>query len=411
MLESSVPPPAHSEGGLGLPDAGRADGGAVDQDDFRQVVNDYLVPMLQATLEPDGVPSSNREALASYVNLNRLEVKPRRDAGYRLVLTRSPTFTSRERELAGQFVNELAEVVGLSAGGYQPDLIRAIPRRVVAIHLNGGQALLSILERLETWSSQTYEGQRIVASVGLDDAPAATGIALDDLWDEPFGPVMTNGYDTLLVAGRDSDVKSVLQLSTRNESRTAPYRLREVACWASGTRIAAVLNRHGEILVFRDQSLRFARRSGNWQHFVHETNIKRMSPPLNRRLREAIYESCLDVSFARTGGCIGVVHQSSLEQVRALVSATDLLSGESNYKTRLLSRIIGGSSFQRLDRRARAELLSLDGAMILDRNGRILAAGAIVDVPSGSVGGGGRTAAARRLSTIGLGSKSPRTAR
>jgi hypothetical protein len=43
--------------------------------------------------------------------------------------------------------------------------------------------------------------------------------------------------------------------------------------------------------------------------------------------------------------------------------------------------------------------------MILDRNGRILAAGAIIDVPSGSVGGGGRTAAARRLSTIGLGVK------
>jgi hypothetical protein len=50
-------------------------------------------------------------------------------------------------------------------------------------------------------------------------------------------------------------------------------------------------------------------------------------------------------------------------------------------------------------------LLSLDGAMVLDRTGSILAAGAIIDVPSGSVGGGGRTAAAQRLSTIGLGVK------
>ena len=138
---------------------------------------------------------------------------------------------------------------------------------------------------------------------------------------------------------------------------------------------------------------------------MHETNIKRMSPPLNRELREAIYESCLDVSFARTGGCIGVAHQSKLDQVPSLVSSADLLSGQINCKTRLLSRIIGGLSFQNLDRRARTELLSLDGAMILDRNGRILAAGAIVDVPSGSVGGGGRTAAARRLSMIGLGVK------
>ncbi|MDO9556005.1 MAG: hypothetical protein Q7J82_00260 [Coriobacteriia bacterium] len=361
--------------------------------------------MLQATLEPGSVPSTNQEALASYVNLNRLEIKPKRDAGYRLVLSRIPTFTSRERELAGHFIDELAEVVALNAGGYQPDLIRAIPHRVVARHLGGGQALLSVLERLETWSSQTYEGQRIVASIGLDDMPAVTGISLDDLWDEPFGPVMTNGFDTLLVVGSDSDIQGVSSLSTGNVSRTAPYRLREIACWTTGTRIAAVLNQHGEILVFQDQSLRFARRSGNWQHYVHETNIKRMSPPHNRELREAIYESCLDVSFARTGGGIGVVSESQMAQVANLVSADDLLSGQGNFKTRLLSRVVGGVTFQALDRRARAEMLSLDGAMILDRNGRILAAGAIIDVPPGSVGGGGRTAAARRLSTIGLGVK------
>jgi hypothetical protein len=87
------------------------------------------------------------------------------------------------------------------------------------------------------------------------------------------------------------------------------------------------------------------------------------------------------------------------------VSSDDLLPGPTSYKTRFLSRIIGGRTFHQLDRRARAELLSLDGASVLDRNGRILAAGAMIDVPSGSVGGGGRTAAARRLSTIGLGVK------
>jgi hypothetical protein len=100
-----------------------------------------------------------------------------------------------------------------------------------------------------------------------------------------------------------------------------------------------------------------------------------------------------------------VVHQSKIDLIGNLVSAADMVAARSNYKTQVLSRIIGGSSFQRLDRRARAELLALDGAMILDRNGRILAAGTIIDVPSGSVGGGGRTAAARRLSTIGLGVK------
>jgi hypothetical protein len=322
-----------------------------------------------------------------------------------LVINRSPTFTGRERKLAGQFISELAAVVKLGAGDYEPELIRAIPRLVVAAHLGGGTRLRSVLERLETWSSQTYEGQRIVAAIGLDAIPAGTSIALDDLWEEPFGPVLTNGFDTLLVVGSDSQIQGVQQISTSSVSSTAPYRLREVACWAKGERISVVLNQHGEVLVFQNQSLRFARRSSNWLHYVHETNIRRMSPPKNRSLREAIYESCLDVSFARSGGCIGVVNQAELDRVSEIVSPDDLLASLGTYKARVISKVVGGELFQSLDRRARSELLSLDGAMMLDRDGRILCAGTIVNVPGGSVGGGGRTAAAVRLSTLGLGLK------
>jgi hypothetical protein len=377
----------------------------MDQDEFRQVVSDNLVPMLQATLVPGDVPSTTQEALVAYLDPTRLAVKPKRDAGYRLVLTRSQSFTPGERTLAGHFVDELAEVVALEAGEYQPDLLRAVQRRVVAEDLGGGRPLLSILERLETWSSQTYEGQRIVASIGLDVEPAGTAIALDDLWDEPFGPVMTNGFDTLLVTGSDGEVSSFLQLTTGQLSSEAPYRMSELACWASGSRIAAVLNQRGEILLFQRQSLRFARRSGSWHHYVHGTNIARMSPPVDPALRKAIYESCLDVSFARSGGGIGVVDHAHRAEVGTIVSGDDLLAQQATYKGRLLSRIIAGRRFQDLDRRARAELLSLDGAMVLGHTGAILAAGSIIDVPAGSVGGGGRTAAAQRLSTIGLGVK------
>ena len=223
--------------------------------------------------------------------------------------------------------------------------------------------------------------------------------------EEAFGPVLSNGFDTMLVAGSDFQVQGLLELATGRRSATAPYRLGEIACWATGKRISTVLNQRGEILVFQNRSLRFVRRSGNWHHYVHDASIKRLFPPRDPDLRSAIYASCLDVSFARTGGCIGVVNESSRVDVPNLLSEDDLLSQSVNYKARLLSRVINGRPFQALDRRTRTELLSLDGAMILDRRGEILAAGAIIDVPPGSVGGGGRTAAATRLSGIGLGVK------
>jgi len=60
--------------------------------------------------------------------------------------------------------------------------------------------------------------------------------------------------------------------------------------------------------------------------------------------------------------------------------------------------------FQYLDRRLRQELLALDGAMVLDHLGNVVAVGAIISVPAGSEGGG-RTAAAKKGSGLGIGIK------
>lgn len=372
---------------------------------FRQIVSDELVPLLQATMVETSYPSTPREWIASYAAPTRLLLKPTRVADYRVALERSQAFSPTERSLAGRFMEELASVVSLDPGAYQTDLLRAIPRRVIAAHLGGGEVLRGILGRLEEWSSQTYEGQRIVAAIGLGTTESTSGVSLSELWEQPFGPVLTNGFDTILVVGRNGNIEGLRQLSTTNVSATAPYRLREIACWAEDGKISVVLNRHGELLVFKQGALTFARRSGRWQHYVHEANIKRMSPPIDTTLRRAIYESCLDVSFARTGGCIAVVDHAHRGELGPLIAEADLLATPSSYKARLVALALDRTKFHHLDRRVRLELLSMDGALVLDHRGTFLAVGAIIEVPAGSQGGGGRTAAARRLSRLGLGMK------
>jgi hypothetical protein len=57
-----------------------------------------------------------------------------------------------------------------------------------------------------------------------------------------------------------------------------------------------------------------------------------------------------------------------------------------------------------MPRRLRLEMLSMDGATILDREGNILTAGTIIEVGGGSPGGG-RTAAAMALARYGTGIK------
>jgi len=57
-----------------------------------------------------------------------------------------------------------------------------------------------------------------------------------------------------------------------------------------------------------------------------------------------------------------------------------------------------------LDRRLRQELVAIDGATLIDHKGTILAVGAILKIAGGSTGGG-RLAAAKALSKLGVGIK------
>jgi len=82
------------------------------------------------------------------------------------------------------------------------------------------------------------------------------------------------------------------------------------------------------------------------------------------------------------------------------MNAADLLSSSASAKAPLLRHLIG-QRFADIPRPIREELAALDGATVLDRAGTVLAAGAIVRVPGGSEGGG-RLAAAKALSRLGL---------
>jgi DNA integrity scanning protein DisA with diadenylate cyclase activity len=63
--------------------------------------------------------------------------------------------------------------------------------------------------------------------------------------------------------------------------------------------------------------------------------------------------------------------------------------------------MISNVNFSNLDRKLRTELVSMDGACILDLAGNICAAGAIIKNDSGS-SEGGRGAAAKKLSEFGI---------
>ncbi|TLM66286.1 MAG: hypothetical protein FDZ69_06505 [Deltaproteobacteria bacterium] len=388
----------------------------MDQGLLRELATNHLLPLFSgAELLAAPVESTPQRQRVALMNPCTIRFKVAKEDDYQLLLHRSQKFglvregLVTEKNVVDAFVDVVREIEPGLETSYRADLLSTFQRRVVvkAIGETRAQgALLEAIDQLALWATRLYEGKPIVAAFGFVPDPEGGSSSLLDICKEDFGAVMSNGFDTLLVfdfQGRLIGHES-LPLPETTPSFT-PYRQGQIAAWASGGRIALVLNRLGEILVFKDQQLLFARRSGVWHFLTHRPILTQMARPDREEVRLAIYESALDASFARTGACIGVVTSRHMRIWQGVAPKTDdHLDATEPPKARALAKMVDGQLFQNLDRRLRQELLAIDGATMLSPTGKILAVGAILRVDGGS-SGGGRLAAAKALSSLGLGIK------
>lgn len=388
----------------------------MEESRLRRLATEYLVPFFSgASLGLNSLQSSPRDELFSFRDPQTIVFKVARSDRYRLALEREQPFAPHgtaavtEWDVVAAFVMVVKDMEPGLGTPFEADLLANLQRRVVAqaIKLGKSSTMLAVIDQLSSWGGRLYEGAPVVAGVGLDPGGATSSpLALEDIKNENFAQVLSNGFDTLLTfdAGGRYLGYEVLQQPPTPVS-FAPARYSAVADWAAGARIAFTLNRLGEILVFRDQNLVFARRSGIWHFLTHTPIVRQMKhPSRNPTLRTAIYESALDVSFARTGACIGAASVANVRSWKTVATAaSDYLATSTSVKAEALRRVVGGKLFQDLDRRTRQELLAIDGATILGPDGEILAVGTILKV--GGSAGGGREAAAIAVSKLGLGVK------
>ncbi|MCB2226110.1 MAG: hypothetical protein KQH53_05470 [Desulfarculaceae bacterium] len=374
-------------------------------DELRLAAETYLAPLLSAQVLPALEPCQPYCSRVAALDPSRIGIKASDGDTERIVINRTPGFPPEELQIAKDFTEELFNIYGATAQGYRQELLSFLPARAIARHLGGMEATKIVLRQFEKWAARTYEGGAISSLVGIDPGCTERDVLLAELFEHDFSAVLSNGFDTLLLSSPGGSVGGARQLSVSEDNlRFAPYRLSPVAGWSEGNKVAFVLNRLGEQLVFKGKKLIFAKRRGEWRYYSHEMYIRQMQPPQKRELREAVYESCIDTSFARTGGCIIIVRSGSVDDANELISSSDRLDGTNqSIKTKTI-KTMTNKKFQKLDRRLRQELLALDGATILTHDGDVLAVGAIISVPSGS-DGGGRRAAAKKGSTLGLGIK------
>lgn len=367
-----------------------------------------------------------------------LQIWPSKTSTKCVEVFRTQAFSAEEKSFAEAFITELGSLADLSPSTAFENALSHLDSAVIArVALPENLDLANyILMRLLSWTELTYEGKPVAASFGvnlrlLSFKKLPWPIDVQEFCSLDVGKVLGNGMDTLIQCDQLGRVRRLVDLvspmvfSQEQDSVVpakffGPRRFGDVARWTSVSgRVAFLLTRNREILIFKSGSLLASRRNGRWQYYTHiavatQMNIRKKE---SRRLREAVYETCLDASFARSGACIAIVDtEKSVEiregkhvKVEELISRTDLnqpwddhppespkqrlFYWATQYKSRL---------FQDLPRALRQDLSACDGAVVLDSAGRIISFGAIVSVPGGSDGGGGRKAAAVALSRFGV---------
>jgi len=342
-----------------------------------------------------------------------LKIRPSSDAEFHLVLRRSQRLSLSERQAAEAFCAAFDRLY--SEGPSQEHVIGLVPEDVVvntacsvAKAPAAKGALTAQIAVLRSWASQTYEGQQISAGLAIGTASSDSNLTFGEYHELPAAKVLGDGVTTLCVFDSEGRHRQFAALSEppRNGDTDfrSPFAFRRVAYWSSRNgRIATCLTRRGELLLFVRGEVTFIHRRGAWLHVNHDGAIATWTKIHDKEgLRGAVYASALDVSFSRSGTCIAVVLGKNWQKIESMgvIQKADFVRPQ-GAKGRMLATLVDGKRFQDLNREVRRQLLAMDGATILDSGGSVIAAGAIVRVPSGS-SGGGRLAATRALAKFGF---------
>ena len=322
--------------------------------------------------------------------------------------------------------------------------------------------IYQLISLLEKWSNRTYEGKHVCFGFLIDCGTKYEKATVDpvgnfyDFLNDEYSATFTDGITSIAKIDLSGNLIEYLSTTSLNISDTmsleeigSPIRFSQIIVnYVKEKNIGLFLLTNGDILIAKNREIKFIKRAGKWHNFsksVFYSILKKHCDEKDLVIAEYLYGTILDISLSHSGGLIAVVDENNekwLDDIndknRPLVSQLEKLNDEDFenivkhinqlyenelekksglgdfeknnsikdlrkrlIKKRYLMELMKKERFfTRMDRRLRSELSGLDGAMIINKEGKIIACGAIIANKAGSTGGG-RGSAAKTLSVYG----------
>ncbi len=426
----------------------------MEKQEFYKVVDKLILPLFTGSFIDGEIESSIRDNEVAYGKRNTLLIKPSKADEYRLVLKRGQPFQIFEVNLLKSILSEIDKISSLNLDDESYVAVlqeNAIEKSICSSICEGEtvNSMFGIINELEKWGARTYEGSKvaigIIINLTADISEQEDNLTFSDVMNKDFFALLSNGRDSYVEFDKKGNLLGYVQLDkVKKVPCITPYEYEMVARYCNEKRIGIVLTENGDFLIFKNRNLLFAKRSGNWNIYSHEEVIQLLSYRGNyslKDIRRSVYYTALDASFAYCGGCIVYLNKDSVESALTHINAHDIVderyfeikkqqelenagklynlqtlsSVEAMYnvpyltflqeqkciKAQSIRKIINNKPFHELSRKLRQELVSMDGAIVIDSDGTIIAVGAILKIEAGSEGGG-RLAAATTLSKYGV---------
>ena len=384
----------------------------ISEEKQRDVLKNHILPLFSgAEILDKKVPSRKGQQLVA-TTANNLMIKCDKACTERFVITRSQPFTGKDSSLVKRFLQKISsidETAFYAEAIYDICLEKSICEELSDRIQN---IIETVLDIFTSWSLRTYEGKHPSFGVIIDTSEKSKtqdGEALkaENCMLKDHAAPLTDGISSYFKVTNDGYILSheILDGSTTS-GIFAPYRFINFAAKCDNGDIGLVLLSSGEVLIFADKEMKYAKRQGKWKLFDHKTAIKRLSDRskyMEESIRNAMYLTALDVSFSKTGGCIGYINKTEKKDAYSVINEGDRIIDNSNMndKAIFIKKLVGNIKFQEMPRKMRQELAGIDGATIIDSEGNIIACGTIIQSVKSSIEGGGRLAATKQLSTYG----------
>jgi len=307
------------------------------------------------------------------------------------------TIDDRERKICDTVVRTvsslLVEIATLDEESIT-GLIAGFDERVVSEVLlrryNLGFSPGRIFGALHRLAGQTYENRPLTfgAIIATDRIWALdTRVDFpDQYFERKKYRALSDGYYTGYLLSLDGQVFGFVDLRATGPRASGTHFFPE---WCQGLARASKrygigigLTRNGDIVIVERGSLRFTHRFGQWNHahlldLLHATaRGQRVDPKEVAGVVRPIYRASLDAAFRRSGALFIIL--GNVRKKPDIVRQGDAIGDTARSVLDSALDVALDTPVQLLPRSVLVELASLDGAVVIDKKGRILAYGAVL---------------------------------